>query len=248
MNTELHLVLVRPQYPRNVGYCARAMGNMGGSQLHIIAPDCDLNDEWTRMAAAGHQEALQQAIIYQDWNEFLENNSKGLRIAMTARSGKDRASENLDILLEDLNQKSPELIQENSIYLFMGPEDHGLSTDDIDKLHYCAKIPTFGKFTSLNLGHAALLAMFISQQFKTKLKPLEIKETQEKDTYSLAFPHEAVKTWLESVGFHLDSPKRNMSRTFSNLLLRAVPTDEEIRALEKIIYQNIRKLKEKLEK
>lgn len=158
---EIHVVLVKTLYALNIGSVSRAMSNMGAIQLHLIQPQCALTYAAQQMAANG-QEALNHRREYASWNEFLEQNPEGVRIAFTARDG--RARKLLD-LQEGLGKISglPNIQRSklNKIYLIFGPEDCGLSGFDVDQAHYACSIPTYGPNWSLNLAQAVLLALFI---------------------------------------------------------------------------------------
>ena len=65
----LHVVLHRPIYPRNVGMCARAIGNMGAGRLIIVGRDEPLGDE-SKQGAAHAQEILRTATFYKNLEDF----------------------------------------------------------------------------------------------------------------------------------------------------------------------------------
>ncbi len=70
MRPKIRVILVRPTFSGNVGAAARAVANMDASDLILIDPQCEI-DESARQYAAGAQEWLRQARIYNSWNDFL---------------------------------------------------------------------------------------------------------------------------------------------------------------------------------
>ncbi|MCO4773315.1 MAG: hypothetical protein KDA24_24990 [Deltaproteobacteria bacterium] len=153
------VVLVRPKYAGNIGASARAMGNMGLSDLRLVRPSAD--EEWVgsesldawSMAASGRA-ILERAQIHDSLAEAVEGCTTV--IACTARPRRWKAwtvlgpSESADLLAE----RSAE--GDAVAYLF-GQEDHGLSTEDLALATHLCNIPTGGEVSSLNLAQAVLL-------------------------------------------------------------------------------------------
>ena len=168
MNREIdvRVVLVRSIYERNVGATSRAMANMGFHKLILINPQCEFTIESQKSAATG-QYALQNKIVYANWDDFYKTEPRGLQIATTARDGRGRQVQNLEVTLKEFKETSTELTKTSEdpfvIHILFGPEDWGLSADDIQYANYCCSIPTYGENSSLNLAQATLLALFISR-------------------------------------------------------------------------------------
>lgn len=242
--SHLSLVLVHPQYAQNVGFCSRACGNMGATRLIAVAPECDLNDSKARQGAAGAQGHLQDVIVYDSYQDFLESESEGIRIAMTARSGKSRPSKPFPQLWQELEEAhGKEYLLSQPIYIVLGPEDDGLSTSHIDACHFAASLPIYGEFKSLNLGHAAQLSLYIAQNFL--LANEGIKNPTDEANTSVAFdPQKLIGSWLEQLGFDLSSPKVNAALILNNMIKKSLPTLKEKQIFEKVVNQTLRKLKE----
>lgn len=257
---EINIVLVRPLYASNVGACSRAMSNMGAHQLFIVDRQCEI-DYSAQQAAATGQEGLQKRIEYSSWEEFYDKESNGIRIALTARDGRSRQVFDLEDTLMKIRDSrlSQEDVAaptvENKIYLIFGPEDCGLSFSDVKNCHYCCSIPTFGDNWSLNLAQAVLLALFITRKtwggtrtvLDGQIRPREIKQNENllaiKSQKSNLLPDRTIKIWLETLGFDLSKKKVNVYTVMRRILLHNVPTYQEVRILETILQQNIRKLK-----
>lgn len=245
---DLRIVLVRSIYERNVGATSRAMANMGLNQLILVEPKCQFTIESHRAAANG-QAPLENKIIYASWDEFYKNEPRGIQICTTARDGKGRQVEDLQSTLLRLKQTHPDFLKKHespiTIHFVFGPEDWGLSADDIQYAHYCCSIPTFGENTSLNLAQATLLAMFIFRQvfggnksiLEGQQKP---KELQKKP---IIFPDETLKRWLEEMNIDLSKRKTNVFTVLRRMLLQNAPSEKEFRMLEIVLQQSIRKMK-----
>ncbi len=247
---DLRLVLVRSIYERNVGAASRAMANMGFTKLILIGPKCEFTLEAQKAAATG-QAALQNRVVYKDWNHFFENEPKGLFIATTARDGRGRQAQDLEATLRHFKETHRGLNQESDeaypIHLVFGPEDWGLSGDDIQYANACCTIPTYGDNTSLNLGQACLLAMFIFRSVfggeRTRLDGQQKPKENQKKPDNI-FPDQSLKAWVTEMGFQLDKKKMNVFTVLRRMLLQNAPSTKEFKVLEIVLQQTTRKLKE----
>ena len=78
----MRIILVRPQQPRNIGSAARVMKNFGLSDLVLVAPQRELNDE--AFALATHaKDVLENATIVQTTQEAIAD--RAFVIGTTAR-------------------------------------------------------------------------------------------------------------------------------------------------------------------
>ncbi len=239
----ISVVLVRTLYARNIGASARAIENMGLSRLVLIDPQCEI-DYSAKQSAANAQSPLENRIVYQNWMEFYKHEGEGLRVAFTARDGRDRMIVNF----ESFCKKIPfdEVYCSNwkkHTYLIFGPEDHGLNSNDLQFIHYATYLPTYGKNKSLNLAQAVLLSLFISRQNWSSPPELSPTEKLISTLEPLQFPDDAIQNWLELLGFSSEGRRISAYTTLKRLLLHSVPTPKEKQVLEKILYQTIRKLK-----
>lgn len=247
---ELRIVLVRSIYERNVGATSRAMANMGFSHLILVGPQCEFTIEANKAAATG-QYAFENKTIYTDWNEFYANEPHGLQIALTARDGRGRQVQDFATTLQEFKNTSLELKKSSEnpfvIHLLFGPEDWGLSADDIQYSNFCCSIPTYGDNSSLNLSQATLLAMHIYRSVfggeKTRLDGQQKLKAQQKKPTDV-FPDESLKAWLLEMGFKLDQKKMNVFTVLRRMLLQNAPSVKEFRILEIVLQQSRRKLKE----
>lgn len=248
------VVLVGTLYDSNIGASSRAMANMGLSRLVLVRPECEVTYAAQQAAATG-QDALQNRVTYSTWEEFYKSEPDGIRISLTAKDGRGRAVQDLSETLEWLKTQNQFLNEDSAaksteIYLIFGPENWGLSANDIELTHFCCSIPTYGENASLNLAQAVLLALFIFRQSwggtKTQLEGSQRTRMSTKmltDTEQNIFPENTLKDWLTSLGYDLSKPKTNVYTTLKRMLLHNVPTQKELIALETVLQQAIRKMK-----
>ena len=134
------VVLHRPIYPRNIGMCARAMGNLGCRDLHIISPRCDWTSSMVqheaRQGATHGAEILTSARIHATENEFLESCGQGVKIAFSARDGHGkRVSEFSELLGRFREQPSHPIWQDGtSVQMHFGTEDDGMTLEELEPM------------------------------------------------------------------------------------------------------------------
>jgi tRNA/rRNA methyltransferase len=246
---EIRIVLVRTIYERNIGATSRAMSNMGFDNLILVDPQCEITYEAQQTAATG-QTGLQNRTTYKSWTEFSEKEPESIKICFTARDGKGRQVRDIDDVLADIKEKSPQFQEEAknpyTVHLVFGPEDWGLSGEDLEFANFRACIPTFGDNWSLNLAQATLLAMFSLRKAwggaRTSLDGGDLRRApQGIDGIN---PDQTLKTWLLEMGFDLSKKKMNAYTVLRRMLLQNTPTKKELVILETVLQQSIRKLQE----
>jgi tRNA/rRNA methyltransferase len=145
------IVLVEPKFPENIGAAARAAWNMGVSRLIVVgnmAPDPE------RMAMMATHKAA-HLLAKMEYHHSLETALAPFSrvVATTARRGRQRiaARSPRDVVSELLP-----LLPDNEIAFLFGPEDRGLTNDDLKFCHLTSSIPT-ADFSSLNLAQAVAI-------------------------------------------------------------------------------------------
>ncbi len=148
----ISIVLVRSQSAGNIGSACRAMKNMGLSSLILVAPEEDPLSLEARMMATSAKDVLEKARICQTLGEAL----LGFRwiVATSARRGKNRGP------FISPREISPEIIDHAwsiPVAIIFGPEDHGLSNEELAPCHALISVPTHRRLSSLNLAQAVML-------------------------------------------------------------------------------------------
>lgn len=248
-NFEVRIVLVRTIYERNIGATSRAMSNMGIEKLILIDAQCELTYEAQQAAATG-QTGLQNCVVYNSWQDFLTQEPESVKVCFTARDGKGRQVRDIDEVLQDIKDKAPQFQDDAeslpTLHMIFGPEDWGLSGEDLEVANFCACIPTFGDNWSLNLAQATLLAMFsLRKVWGGQRTALEGGgERRAPQGVEGIDPDQTLKTWLLEMGFDLSKKKMNVYTVLRRMLLQNTPTKKEWVILETVLQQSIRKLQE----
>jgi len=151
----LRVVLVDPGEPGNVGSSARAMANMGLRRLVLVprrvGAERLLGGEARRLACGG-AEILEGARAARDLPTALEGTS--FAVAATARPRARLPVRGLEDLPGVL---LPLLARGEEAALVFGPEDRGLSNQELDLCQSVVTVPTDPEHSSLNLAQAVLV-------------------------------------------------------------------------------------------
>ncbi len=246
---DLRVVLASTLYERNVGATSRAMANMGFEKLILVAPQCEITFEAQQAAATG-QSALQNRVVYKNWSEFFEYEPDSIRIGFTTKDGRDRQVRDFKPTLEWIKNESPYLKKESDqpvvVHCIFGREDWGLSSEDIDYVNFACSLPTYGDNPSLNLAQAVLIALFMTRDNwgGTQSKIENQLPDRRKHRRPTEFLEQSLKVWLLEMGFEIDNRRVNVFTVLKRMLLQNTPTPKEIKILETVLQQSIRKLRE----
>lgn len=152
--SNIRIVLVCPSHPGNIGATARAMKNMGLSQLALVRPD-RFPDGEARARAAGADDILEAATVH----DSLEAALTGCHyvVGTTARE------RTIEWPVMDPRACAAELVikaQAAEVALIFGRERTGLLNDEVDRCQALVRIPTSANHSSLNLASAVLVLAY----------------------------------------------------------------------------------------
>lgn len=223
--------------------CARAVANMAGGQLIIVDHKCELNDE-AKQGAAHAQSVLREARQYRNLSDFSASEGEGLRIGLSGKDFRLAPTEGFRSALETLRDQP---IASGPVYFFFGPEDDGLSPEEMALCHHVCKLPTFGEITSLNLSHAVLLTLYIWKDAWRGTwpedSPVNSTEKQPEKPEPVFYPGELINQWLNSLGFDLTKERINMATKLNRIFLSNHPSPDDLRLLNNVLHQTVRKLR-----
>jgi len=187
------IILVQPQIPENIGGAARAMNNMGLSRLVLIEPkNCD-PCRMLKMATGNSNALIEKMEIYHDLREGLA--PYHYLIGTTARTGSLRPTTARPRLLA---QKLVSVSQNNLVGILFGPEDRGLSNEQLRHCHTVVTIPT-ASFSSLNLAQAVMIICY-EIFLGTSERPAEVMPRLA-NSFELEGMYDHLKDVLFKIGF-----------------------------------------------
>jgi tRNA/rRNA methyltransferase len=155
------IVLNKPRHPENIGSAARAACNMGIKQLVVVDPE---NLDMQRVSALATHAA---AAVVSNMRHF-DDLATALAdfnyvVGTTARLGGERQRVASPA---QMARQLASISLENRIALLFGPEDRGLTNEEIRFCHALVNIPT-AEFSSLNLAQAVMVLSY--ELFKSSL-------------------------------------------------------------------------------
>ncbi len=148
------IVLVRPKYPENIGAAARLIRNMGLGRLLVVRDEAPDLERVRKMATHHAADIVDGMELHQDLRTALE--PFAYVAAATARTGRQRRSLKTP---REMGGKLAELLPNNRVALVFGPEDRGLSNDDLLLCNLLVTIPTAG-VSSLNLAQSVAILSY----------------------------------------------------------------------------------------
>lgn len=150
----IRVVLVNPIYGGNVGSICRAMANTGLSDLALVAPkDLDMLEAVKMACAATH--VLEGRRVFASLAEAVADRS--MIAGSTARLGLYRSHSQSP---RDIAPRILDATEAGKVALVFGPEDNGLSNEDLALCTHIIQIPTAPEFRSLNLAQAVLICCY----------------------------------------------------------------------------------------
>ncbi len=149
--SNITIILHRPRFPENIGSAARAAANMGLANIRVVEPeDYDLT-KILKLATHAVMPIVQSIEVFDNLADAVAPYQ--YLIATTARTGRFRhASVNPRTAV----QKLAPISLNNSVAILFGPEDRGLSNDEMKFCQDAMVIPTLG-FHSLNVAQAVMI-------------------------------------------------------------------------------------------
>ena len=220
---DVHIILQRPQLAENIGMCVRAMVNCGFYKLRLINPRCGWPNKKIDLSSAEKLD-LVHVELYDSLKSAIAD--MNLVLATTARSR--------DMIQEvcDPTYAADVIKTYKRVGIVFGPEDSGLSNEDVALCNYVISIPSIG-FRSYNLAQAVLIVCYtIMNRDNSSRSDLHLGKTraaQSKDVINFIDFLDA--TLVSKSYFKSDKKHTLMMQTLQNLILRAKPTEQEVNSL-----------------
>ena len=216
----VHVVLVRPESPANVGSVARAIANTGLAGLRLVAPGDWRTTSCWRMAWGSH-EVLEQAAVYDDLRSAVADTQTAL-----AFSGKrEKGAAWLDV-----REAAAEVAGrgDETACLVFGPESSGLTQDELACCGQRVLIPAHPGQPSLNLSHAVMVAAYEVFRASTRPAVAPRRATLEEKAVML----ERLREGMVAIGAVPEIDGEGYVREWEALFARADLTPREVRLLE----------------
>ena len=209
----IRIVLVGTSHPGNIGASARAMKNMGLTQLVLVNP-LEFPSDQAVWRAVGAADLLEKARVVSSLDEAVADcslvigtSARGRRIPWPVFEPRRCA--------ERVAEESPD----SAIAIVFGGEKMGLSNDDLHRCNYHLTIPVNPEYSSLNLGAAVQVVCYELRMKQLEL--LKVETAGEMDGWDSEFCradqmehfYEHLEQTMIDVDFHdPDNPRQLMTR------------------------------------
>lgn len=208
----IRVVLVETSHPGNIGGVARAMKNMGLSQLYLVSPK-EFPSERAEWRASNALDVLQGAVVVDSLDDAIAD--CGLVVGTSAR---ERRIPWPLVTPRECADRSYHESSTHPVAIVFGREDRGLTNEELHKCNYHVHIPSNPEYSSLNL--AAAVQVIAYELRMTCLNTQQGKAIHFDDwdmppakNEALEHYYEHLQETLEKIGFlEADNPRQTMTR------------------------------------
>lgn len=188
------IVLNKPKYPGNVGSVARCASNMGIKNISVVGNRDLAVEEMKQMATHFAAESVDRIQHFDCLDEAVAKFP--YVVGTTSRRGSGRGPV---VSPREMAERLIDISQNNNIALLFGPEDMGLSNDDVRLCQLLVTIPTSKNMKSINLSHAVMILCY--EIFTARMDPLEMFTPRMADSAELEGMYGQMKELLLKIGF-----------------------------------------------
>lgn len=230
---QVRIVLVRPLYGGNVGSVCRAMKNMGLSNLVLVGPEQHLNARELRAMAAHADDVFERHRNVGTLEEAVAD--CGLVAATTARPGLYREHSLTP------REAAPRLLaaaSDTPVALVFGPEDDGLSNEDLARCSIMVRIPSSPAYLSLNLAMSVMVCAYeLFGAAGAYEPPVERTPEAPADMKERLFDH--WRRMLLDIGFMKEEKADHMMLGFKRAFSRGPMSVADVRILMGVVRQTL---------
>ncbi len=223
----VRVILVEASHPGNVGSAARAMKNMGLTELVLVNP-YDFPSDKAIYRAASAEDVVRCARVVDTVEEAIADCQ--LVIGTSARNR--RIPWPMLTPKECGKQVSIAASKKKLVGLMFGRESKGLKNDELQKCNYHVSIPTGEAYTSLNLAMAVQVITY--EIFQARISDAVSSTNWDRplaSAESMEHLYRHIEATLVQVKFHdKDNPRQLMTR-IKRMFSRIQPDQMEVNIL-----------------
>jgi tRNA (cytidine32/uridine32-2'-O)-methyltransferase len=226
----VRIVLVGTTHPGNIGAVARAMKNMGLTELVLVNPRHFPHDD-AAARASGAEDILSAARVTPSLADALQDCHYVAGASARART--------IDWPTMTPRECARRLVSEGTrgtVAAVFGPEKSGLTNEDLDRCHALVTIPADPAFSSLNLAMAVQILCYELRMTKLNGSTAEPERTVPLASgEELEYFYAHLEQVLTASGFLDPDNPRLLMRRLRRLFVRAAPDQNEINILRGIL-------------
>lgn len=227
----VRIVLVEPKYPENIGSVARIAHNMGIGSLIVVKSEAPDLVAMAKTATHHAKSVLAEMQLVGTLAEAVADCS--WVVGTTARQGRGRFYlENPKRMVVNLLPK----LARNKVALVFGPEDRGLTNDDLSYCNSGVTIPT-ADFSSINLGQAVGL---ICYELFSGVMAVSAENTPSPalaPSVVLKNIHAEIKSTLITIGYLKETEMEHWMHQFTHFSNRIGLRAREVKVIKGICRQ-----------
>ncbi len=229
MNKNLHIVLVRPQYPVNIGLITRTMKNFDMFNLRIVNPLCNIYSEMSIRLSHKSREILSSCLLYKDLASALSD----INIVLCATARRRKLARPF-IMPEDAPGIICSAAGSNKIAVLFGNEETGMTNRELSFSNYCIRIPSSRNHPALNLSQSVSIILY--EIYKKRLNPVKShpKLAENRELEGL-FEH--MESLYSMLGYFKEKDPTRMMNIIKNIYKKALLEPNEVRLLRGILSQ-----------
>jgi tRNA/rRNA methyltransferase len=224
------VVLVRPQHEGNVGAVARAMANMGLTELHLVEPATELGDGAFAMAMHAHSilhGAQRHATLADALGKF--------HYVVATASLRDRLWPHPVVPPRELAVHLERNASGARVALVFGAEVSGLTSEEISRASVLVSIPAAPVNPTLNLAQAVLLVAYELHVARGAPGAITLEPVARATVFQIEHLFGRLQELLSEVGFARDTTIRRVARDLRMLLARAGLSEREATLLSGLL-------------
>ncbi len=220
------IILVRPQLPENIGMVARVMHNFGLKDLIVVSPRDNWLNNKSINAAKKAMKIIKNIKVYDDLEIALSNFSYVVATTNRRRYLEKNSTNDFKFIKRKI------IVNKKTAILF-GPENSGLSNEDLRLSDIIFTIKTSSKSNSLNLSHAVTILCY--KLFELNDFKITNSASIEKDNiikYQLSKYLNYLIEKLENKNFFIPSEKKeSMKNNIYSIYTKIPLTKKELQTL-----------------
>ncbi|MDT8447597.1 MAG: RNA methyltransferase [bacterium] len=235
---QLRVVLVEPAFGGNLGSTARAMTNLGVTDLRLIGGRANPESSDAKRMAVGGLEVLQAAQYHDYLAEAVADCA--LVVGTTARPRKHLG---VSSSLWDLGPIAEASAQGGPVALVFGRERFGLTNDELALCSHQITIPTFSDYSSLNLAQAVLLVLYECSKEFGQIAPQAPERAKAQELEGLK---QHLFEFMQAIGYLKTQKMRDtLWQSFSDLIARAALGPRDVAMIRGLFNRTLLQLGKK---
>jgi tRNA/rRNA methyltransferase len=234
MQGNIAIILVNPQLGENIGSVARIMKNFAVNDLRIISPRDGWPNDRANILAAGGQDIIDNAVIYNNLVDAIKDLSHLYACSARVRN-MNKETYDLKDHIADLKE-NPDIIN-SKLGVMFGSERSGLNNEDINYAKKIINISGNPEYNILNLAQSVALICYEYFGLKNLANKSKSKFLSEAaNLEEVNFFIRSLQNILEKKGEFKDEGRQNkMYQNLNNIFIRNNLTQQEVRTLLGVI-------------